>query len=73
MPNNSKKILVNEIKINIYIIIYSIIVSSILYFLDKFTSSYDVVLICTIVMLIVSRYMYELIDFIWKKFKRKNV
>lgn len=73
MPNNSKKILVNEIKINIYIIIYSIIVSSMLYSLDKFTSSYDVVLICTIVMLIVSRYIYELIDFIWKKFKRKNV
>lgn len=73
MPNNSRKILVNEIKINIYIIIYSIIVSSILYSLEKFTSSYDVVLICTIVMLIVSRYVYELIDFIWKKFKRKNV
>lgn len=72
MPKDLKTKLIYEFKYNIYILIYSFIVSSIVYSFEKFTTSYSIVFICTLLMIIISRYLYNFIEFSYKKLMRKS-
>ena len=71
MPINIKRKVINELKYNLYLVIYSILVSGLLYYFKDFKTSYSFVLISTIIIFVVTRYIYELVEFVFIKLKKK--